>query len=170
MPGQSRIPGTNAVDLSTLGGNTAPDSASRRPANAPNPLLQGNAYGHDIVEMTPTEINLCESVHLQLQRTWMRKTYDADSPDAVWDAFAKEARERFAEIGFAIDIQWSEITADGMPGTAAVPTISVEARLTKTEPDMDLISHEIREGMLDGKKGVIREDGTWSEDTRSKQV
>lgn len=160
-----------AYDLSQLKSGNA-TSASRRPANKPNPLLQGNAYGHDIVELTPTEINLIEAAHQQLQARWFKKLYDEDQPELVWDKFAAEARERFAELGFAIDIEWMEVKGDtpDLPGTAAVPKISVEARLEKTEPDLDLIQREIREGKLDGKKGVIREDGRWEEEERKKQL
>ncbi|QGJ94958.1 hypothetical protein KHQ86_gp204 [Gordonia phage Stormageddon] len=146
--------------------NSVPDlSRLGSAASDVNPIT-----GHDPGQLTPTERNLCEAAAMQLNQRWMHKTYDPDSPDSVWDQFANEARNQFAEIGFVIDIMWSEIQADGLPGTAAIPQITVIGRTDRHETDHERIQHEVRKGLLDGKEGVIREDGTWAESAKRTQL
>lgn len=124
----------------------------------------------DIGEMTPTEIAQCEAAVMALNHRWMRKTYDPADPSATWDSFATEARNRFAEIGFTIDISWSEYTADGMPGTAAVPDITLQGRTEAHSTDHELIRREIAAGMDGTGKGYIREDGSRHEEPRKKTI
>ncbi|QLF83602.1 hypothetical protein SEA_REDWATTLEHOG_99 [Gordonia phage RedWattleHog] len=145
--------------------NSVPDlSRLGSAASDVNPIT-----GHDPGQLTPTERNLCEAAAMQLNQRWMHKTYDPDSPDSVWDQFANEARNQFAEIGFVIDVMWSIVTADGMPGEAAIPQITVVGRTDRKETDHDLIKHEVQAGLYDGQTGVIREDGSRHESARRKQ-
>ena len=106
---------------------------------------------------------------MALNNRWMRKTYDEDSPERVWDQFANDARNTFGNLGFVIDISWSEVKADGMPGTAAVPQITILGRADKHGgTDHDLIAREVAGGLHDGQTGYIREDGSRHEDPLKK--
>lgn len=143
--------------------NSVPDLSTLR--STANPVT-----GHDPGQLTPTERNLCEAAAVRLNQRWMLRPYDHDSPDTVWDQFAREAKDAFGEIGFVIDVMWSEVTAEGLPGTAAIPQITVIGRQDRHETDHDRIKHEVQAGLLDGKKGVIDEHGNWSEDAKRKQL
>jgi len=143
--------------------NNVPDLSKLRSTNA-NPLT-----GHEPGELTPTERNQCEAAVAKLYKAWLWKSYDKDSPDTVWDQFARHARDLFGEIGFEIDVMWSIFEADGMPGEAAIPQITIMGRVNKhAGTDHDQIKHEVQAGLYDGRKGGMREDGTWREDLTKK--
>lgn len=158
-------------------GNSVPDlSTLRSPVyeGAPtNPLtgMSNSTGAHDPGQLTPTEENLCIAAQLRLNERWLAKPYDPDSPDRTWDSFANEARNEFGRIGFVIDISWSEITAEGLPGTAAVPQITILGRTdAHAGTDHDRIKTEVAAGLQDGKAGYVREDGTWHEDPIKKTI
>lgn len=161
--------------LSQHGGNVPDLSQLRTPqyGGARNPItgMSNSTGAHDPGQLTPTEENLCIAAQMRLNERWLAKTYDDDAPDRVWDSFANEARNEFGKIGFVIDIMWSEMTADGLPGKAAIPQITIMGRTdAHAGTDHDLIKREVAAGLKDGKAGYVREDGTWHEDQLRKQI
>lgn len=151
----------NVPDLGQYATN--PLTGTVTPSKASTPTF------YDIGELTPSEENAIQAAMLKVQRRWMGKTFTEEDP-TEWTDFARELRNRLAEIGFVLDIQWELYEADDMPGKVAVPNVTV---LGRTEPeggtDHTLIQHEVTKG-LDGKAGYIREDGTWSEDPIRKNI
>ncbi|QDH91812.1 hypothetical protein SEA_PHRAPPUCCINO_137 [Mycobacterium phage Phrappuccino] len=147
------------------------------------------------------------------QRHSFKGVMTIDQEDAIKRTFEQEARERCAEIGLVVDIQWHwekhgcptcsarqgrPITFDGtlkcpacgqegqrVGGSPDVsddpadnnlywnPRLIVTDRINKLkigEYDHDRQRHEIRSGLLDGNVGTIREDGSWREDPKRKDI
>ncbi|AVO25027.1 hypothetical protein KHQ84_gp095 [Rhodococcus phage Finch] len=157
----TNIPGTSVPDLSALRSHLPPAELH----NAMPTREQGeNAFGYDVLDLTPTEGNLLEASMLAASNKWLRKEFTEENKEA----FEREVQNRANELGFVLHIEWEAYQADGMPGTAYVPNVVIVARIEKTEIDHDLISAETKAGLYDGKVGGIREDGSWREDSRKK--
>lgn len=104
-----------------------------------------------------------------------------DQEDAVKRAFTHEAHQRCAEIGLIVDVLWEwedENTGERSPDVSDDPDdknlywnprIVVIGRTDKLdEYDHDRQKFEVRSGLLDGKAGEIRADGSFREDPRKK--
>ena len=181
------IPGTNALDLSTLGskksgGATAVQRAGQAPealrgrnhGKSPAPAApQANPYGHEIMDVTPAEMVLIEALELELNAHFSAhmtgKTF-ADDDHRELDRFETLARDKFGAIGFVVRVNWTAFESEGMPGRAYLPTIDFVARTDEEVTDYDEIKHQTAAGLADGRKGYIREDGTWHEDAIRKNI
>lgn len=80
-----------------------------------------------------------------------------------YNAVEREIRERFADIGFLVEINWYEFEKDGQhfdPKKAAMPEITVSGRVDRLEGfDHERMQHEIRADVLGfGEGGVIKSD------------
>lgn len=175
------IPGTNAYDLSTLGNSGTPKQPHRqgvtRNGQAPEalrgPAANDNPFGHDILEVTPEEMIRIEAVELELNKhfaaNYTGRTFSDDDPTML-DEFERVARDKFGAVGFVVKVEWSAYEADGLPGRAYLPGVQFLARTEYVETDHEAIADQVRAGLADGVAGVIREDGTWNEDARRKQL
>lgn len=84
--------------------------------------------------------------------------------------FETEARNRYNEIGLEISVDWTP-TGSVLPGISLlVPTITILGKLYKHDTDFDKLKHDTITGKIDGVKGVTREDGTFHEDPKSKNI
>ena len=77
-----------------------------------------------------------------------------------WDSFESEARQRFAEAGFTVDITWYEYSLAGQKQDGGMPEITVTGKIESKEFDHDRQVHEVTSGLLGipGEEGVIKTD------------
>lgn len=119
---------------------------------------------------------------LRLKHSFRGVTREKEE-EAIKQAFTREAIQRCAEAGFIVDVLWhweDERTGDMSPNVSDDPEdknlywnpkVVIAGRLDKVavgEFDHDKLKHEIRSGLLDGKKGEIRENGEFREDPKTK--
>lgn len=71
-----------------------------------------------------------------------------------YDDFQREIKERFAEIGFVVDVKWWETNVEGV----MMPEIEIIGRVDKSHVfDRDRMVHEVTNDLLDlGEGGVIK--------------
>lgn len=150
--------------MTNFDGTSVPDLSALRTAAKPTAQEGENAFGFDVLDLTPTEGNLLEATMLAASNKWLRKEFTEES----MEAFEREVQNRANELGFVIHLEWEAYQADDMPGTAYVPNVTVVARIEKTDIDHDLIAAETKAGLFDGKVGGIREDGQFREDLMKK--
>lgn len=191
MSTHRHIPGTNAVDLSSLTSpspNPSPSPTSppaspttanpRRPITplgAPSPVSPNasNPYGEDVKELTPSEQNEAAI----LAGALMKKYSDKVLTESVARQLENEARERFAEqLGLIVTVSWDgeedQVTVDADPNSDRIwfcPSIIIEARTDRHEIDFEKIQQEVRAGEADGQPGVLR-NGEWHDDTKKKNI
>lgn len=120
----------------------------------------------EVLEIYPSEIPKVKAALEDLQRYWNQKR--VSDPAEAAEAFNQMAVNKFGEIGFTVEVEWFETNdnpfAPGVP--MFVPRVAPNGRTSnkETEVDHDRMQHDIVTGKADGKKGYIREDGTWHED------
>lgn len=125
------------------------------------------ALGHDIVEVMPSEINEIKLLMADIQRKYGGRVFDKSSDQQ----FTNEVTQRFAEIGFVVHIEWKDVDVDDHSDKLwFIPTLSVTGRTERVEIDHERLAREVQLGEADGKAGVLREDGTWSEDGKRTNI
>jgi hypothetical protein len=74
--------------------------------------------------------------------------------------FEREIRERFAGIGFAVEVSWYGFSVGGQPQDGAMPEVTVTGRTDgKHVFDPDRQVHEVTRDVLGlGEEGVIKTD------------
>lgn len=183
-PRARRLPGTNAVDLSSLASHapihprsasntTATPRPSITPLGVPSSVSPNahNPYGEDVKELTPSEANEAAI----LTGILMKKYSDKALTEQVARQLENEARERFAEqLGLIVSIDWDseDATVDADPNSDRIwftPSIVVEGRTAKHEVDFEQIAAEVRAGEADGQPGVIR-DGKMYDEAKKKNI
>lgn len=75
--------------------------------------------------------------------------------------FEREMREKFAELGFTVDVNWYRFEADGAEQDGAMPEVTITGRVDKGftfDPDRQV--HEAVANVLElpGEDGWIRTD------------
>ena len=76
-------------------------------------------------------------------------------------AFEAEIRDKFATIGFTVDVNWYEFAVNGQPQDGAMPEVTITGRTDKDFVfDKDRQVHEVTANILDipGGGGVIKTD------------
>lgn len=77
-----------------------------------------------------------------------------------YNDFEREIREKFAELGFTVDVSWYEFELDGRRQDGAMPEVTVTGRTDKDftfDPDRQV--HEVTSDVLGlGDGGVIKTD------------
>lgn len=72
-------------------------------------------------------------------------------------AFDREIRDRFAAIGFKVDVAWYHSDVDGVK----IPEIVIQDRIEKKDFDFDQMVNEVTNDLLGfGEGGVIKSDPT----------
>lgn len=86
--------------------------------------------------------------------------------------FDMTASNLFGEAGFNINVTWRELAStDGESLSVHQPLVTLTGRVKKEEEtDHSRIQWEVQNGLLDGKKGVIRPDGSFREDSARKNI
>jgi len=128
-------------------------------AHVPSPVPDTEPY--------PSERFRLRHAYEQLSRRF------ANTPltDTNLDCFLRAAADLFGEAGFTVDVGIDQVYQNGRPTGLFIPEVTVTGRVVhQTEQDHDRIQWEVREGLADGVKGVIREDGTRTEEPRKKII
>lgn len=76
-------------------------------------------------------------------------------------AFEEEIRDKFARLGFTVNVNWYEFSVSGQPQDGAMPEVTVTGRTDeKFEFDKDRQVREVTANVLDipGEGGVIKTD------------
>jgi hypothetical protein len=80
------------------------------------------------------------------------------------DAYVREAKERFGEIGFIVDVQIHEIQSSGlMPIGSYIPAITVKSRVEQPKTfDHERMAWEVQHNILglDETAGAMQPDGS----------
>lgn len=77
-----------------------------------------------------------------------------------YNDFEREITERFAEIGFAVQVSWRHYQVDGVKQEGALPDVTLTGRLERHDFDHDRQVAEVTRNVLGipGQEGVIRTD------------
>jgi hypothetical protein len=119
--------------------------AQRRPEYSHSDAHNQSDIAH--ADLYDSEVIQVEKV---LQRLMQRSESRRD-----YDAFDREIRQRFEEIGFVVKISWWSTTMDDVYS----PKIEVVGRTEKHEFDHDQMVHEVTNDILDiGQGGVIKSE------------
>jgi hypothetical protein len=124
-----------------------------------------------VKDLYPTERNAVISITAALTREMSFRSFH--SHDAMKQAFETQAKNRFAEIGLIVSVQWDPDVSDDPEDNNLywLPRVIVEDRTDKIdEIDHDRMRHEIVTGEADGQPGYMRPDGTKHEDPKSKDI
>lgn len=106
----------------------------------------------NVLDLYDTEVLKIESVHLALQAR-------ARSKKLNFGDFEAEIKERFAEIGFTVDVNWYRFSIDGKEQeNAAMPEITITGRTAPIAFDHDRRVHEAVHNVLElpGEEGWIK--------------
>ena len=125
----------------------------------------------EALEIYPSELEKIKATLKSLQDRWLQKT--VSEPSDAAEAFNQQAANEFLNIGFEVEVSWLEAEdnpfAPGVP--LYVPEVSIVGRTRKEEEvDHGRLQWEIREGLVDGIKGVIRESVSKREDPIRKTI
>lgn len=133
-----------------------------------NPLIlpghDSSGSAHEVVEVYPSEISAVKMLLADIQRSYGFKTFDRANDRK----FTDEVTSRFAELGFVVAIDWNEVDVDDHSDKLYfIPTIALVGRTEKVVIDHERMAREIQSGEMDGREGVIRQDGTLGDATRT---
>lgn len=108
----------------------------------------------DILDVYDTEIEKILTVKAALDARARQRGHN-------YNDFEREIRDRFAKIGFTVDVNWYKFTVDGTEQDGAMPEITVTGRTGQDfafDPDRQV--HEVTHNVLGipGQEGVIRTD------------
>jgi hypothetical protein len=121
----------------------------------------------DFVEPYPTEIPKIHHAFSELTRRFSNKKFT----DSSVDEFRRAAVELFGQAGFEVDVAWDEVRQNGIATGLYMPEVTICGRIrNEIETDHERMQWEITHGLLDGKAGYVREDGTLREDPKKKQI
>ena len=137
-----------------------------------------------VKDLYPSERNAVLSIkHQLMSELAYRPTSMLYTDDMMKRQFEERARNRCAEIGLVVSVQWtwddpatgefSPTVSDNPDDTGIywLPRLIIEDRITKiAEMDHDRLQHEIVTGEADGQAGYIREDGTKHEEPQRKTI
>lgn len=100
------------------------------------------------IDLYDSEVLAIEQVYLLLQEKAREGSHD-------YDAFDREIKERFQDIGFVVDVVWYHSQIESVK----IPEIVVKARIERGEFDRDRMVHEVTNDLLGtGEGGVIKTD------------
>lgn len=107
-----------------------------------------------VIDLYDHEVLAIERVHLELQDRARAKEHN-------YNDFEAEIRNRFAEIGFTVDVNWYRFEIDGVEQDGAMPEITITGRADPGhEFDHDRQVHEAVSNILQlpGQEGWIKTD------------
>lgn len=138
-----------------------------------------------VKDLYPSERNAVLSIkHQLMSELAYRPTSTLFTQDMMRRQFEERARNRCAEIGLVVSVQWTwddpndpdsfSPTVSDDPNDTNIyylPRLVIEDRIEKiAELDHDRIQHEVVTGEADGQAGFIREDGTKHEEAIKKTI
>lgn len=107
-------------------------------------------------------IDILDSEVATIAEVW-RGLQDRTYKSHSYDAFDREIRERYAEAGFIVKVNWYETNLSG----TKMPEIDIVGRVEEKEFDHDQMRHEVVNNLLglpSQDAGIIKTDGIWTKD------
>ncbi|AAN16846.1 hypothetical protein Cali_218 [Mycobacterium phage Cali] len=149
-----------------------------------------DTFVSEIKDLYPTEKNALNSIRHQLMQSLAWKpTSILFTEDMMKRQFEAQARERCAEIGLVVEVQWTWKDVDKTTGEVVdmspdvaddpndlnlywKPRLIVVGRTDKIgEIDHDRFRHEVVTGEADGKAGYVDPNtGLMRDDSRKKDI
>lgn len=120
-------------------------------------------YGDVHARTETSRGDLLDSEVLQLESILNTLMTKYETRSFTLPEFEQEAKDRFFDAGFAIDVIWHEFTANGKKVDGGLaPSITIVGRVEKEEFDHDRKVHEVTRNILelDEPEGVITADGS----------
>lgn len=107
----------------------------------------------------PPEI--ADSEILEIERVLTTLNQRALDKSHSFEAFEREIKERFEDVGFVVAVSWYEFGREGQVGAvpnAAMPEITITDRCERKPFDHDRQVHEVTSNILGlpGQEGVIK--------------
>lgn len=118
-------------------------------------------------------------IHLAYERLSRQFEFTPIKGDADKTIFEMAAHNEFGEAGFRVEITWQQLhrremiqgVQTAVPTGVWLPGIEIIGRnKVEEETDHDRMRHGIVRGLADGQSGYVREDGTYREDPKSKNI
>jgi hypothetical protein len=105
----------------------------------------------DVLDIYDSEVLAIEQVHLALNDRARARQHN-------YTAFEAEIRQRFADIGFTVDVNWYEFEVDGVKQDGAMPEVTITGRTDRAVFDPDRQVHEAVHNILGlpGQEGWIK--------------
>lgn len=107
-------------------------------------------------------IDLYDSEVAEIEKVW-GTLQERTNKSHNYDSFDREIRERFAEIGFKVRVNWYETNVAGVK----LPEIEVIDRIQQREFDHDQMRYELTVsnplGLPSSEVGLIKPDEKWTE-------
>lgn len=131
-------------------------------------IQQSKNEQKEFIDPYPSErVDLMEITTL-MQRKYKHTSMNEDN----MARFADEFKQRAYEKNLKVIVDWEFTLSDtNPPVSVAMPTVSIVGRVNKEySADHERFAHEIQSGLLDGKKGVTKTDGTRVEDSKRKNI
>jgi hypothetical protein len=115
--------------------------------------------------MTTAYPDIADSEILEIERVLTTLNGRAQDKSHNFEAFEREIRERFEDIGFLVTVSWYEFGREGQVGAvpnAAMPEITISGRCERKPFDHDRQVHEVTHNILGlpGQEGVIKTNTT----------
>ena len=110
----------------------------------------------DVLDLLDSEVKQIFEVTALLRQRASAKQHN-------YSDYQREVEDRFAEIGFTVDVSWYSYGFEGSPGAmanSAMPEITITGRVVPKAFDRDRQVHEVTSNILGipGQEGVIRTD------------
>jgi hypothetical protein len=110
--------------------------------------------GNSVLEVLDSEVDEITKILSVLQDRARLKAHN-------YEAFEREIRSRFEDIGFAVDVNWHSYAVGGVvQAGSAMPEVTVTGRLSSFDPDRQVweVTQNILELPGQDKGEVIRTD------------
>lgn len=118
---------------------------------------------HNEIELYPDEQNRVIEVLTTIQRRWTGRPDTSENLQAM----ASEAEQRLESIGFKAIVSFENLSLAPDLNYYRTPEVTIIDRVkTETEHDYERHAFEVQSGFLDGKVGVMGNDGKLKEPSR----
>lgn len=119
------------------------------------------------LEPYPDELPRIKDAFEKLSALFANTAYS----DAAQDQFDAAARDLFGKAGFTVEVEWYGTKIGGLETPTVVPRVSITGRTRKEdETDHSRVQWGVVNGLVDGQKGYIREDGSRTEEPIKKTI
>lgn len=123
----------------------------------------------EIKDLYPTERNTAISIVAAVQRRFASNMSFGYQDRIEMENVLKEMFEKHMRL--SISVSWDVQAGVNPEDSVFIPIPIINGRLDALdELDHDRIKAEIVKGEADGKAGYTREDGSWHEDPKSKDI
>lgn len=104
---------------------------------------------------TDNNLDIYDSEILEIEKVLEVLQYKASTKKQNYESFQNEIKNRFAEIGFVVDVLWYEVGEEMPDGTVRkqedvfMPEIVIKNRVQRIEFDRERMRHEVVNNILE---------------------